>query len=152
MYEVESCELGWLMVVGSELRHWPPREKNRLVEGLLPTKADCSEVVVTTVFFIPQKAIQQINRGSCPAWPCTKQPWTGTRSLQVHSKGGRLISTNKNHKYKVFQKQKEREETSGQSSTVSKFWFLTNSLNDLVSPVCTAVYFLGRISPKNVLP
>lgn len=35
--------------------------------------------------------------------------------------------------YKVFKKQREREETSGQSCTVNKFWFLTNTLNDLES-------------------
>lgn len=97
-------------------------EKDRFIEGLLPTKAACSKVLATIAFPISQKFLQQIKRRSFPIWACTEQPWTGIlKFLQLHSEGDKLICPNKNHKYKVLKKQKRIEGTSGQSSTVNKF-------------------------------
>lgn len=86
-----------------------------------------------------------------------KQRWTNhpragiPMFLQLCSKRGQLIRPNQNNRYKVFKKERGIKKTSGQYSTVSKYWVLTNFLDDLESPVGTAMHFLGRVSLKNAL-
>lgn len=146
------------MVVRRELRHWSLQRKRWTCRGSAAYKACLLKSIVYQFlsYFtkIRRKILATNKQGvSQPG----KQRWTNhpragiPMFLQLRSKRGQLIRPNQNNRYKVFKKERGIKKTSGQYSTVSKYWVLTNFLNDLESPVGTAMHFLGRVSLKNAL-
>lgn len=116
------------MVARRELRHWPFKRKRQIYTR----PAACSKVLTTIAFLISQKFLQIcLGRVSQPGLVLNNLGQACPKFTQLHTKGDKLICPNKNHKYKMLKKQRGREGTPGQFSTVSKFWFLAYSLDGL---------------------